>query len=219
MILKRTKATQILSGYIVFLFASAAIIQLVEPDINRYGDALWYCYAVLSTAGFGDIVAMTFVGKLVSVLVTIYTIFVVAIVTGVVVNYYGQIVEMQRRETAMMFLDKLERLPELSKEELEDISKRVKKFRCVFTQRNFYFPLFSYLYVFYFSDASASVSLTCGINEAASFPFPRCFRYKIPITENTTAPTKFTIRSFIVSTIPMSKYPPRFQVSPLITTD
>ena len=124
MILKRTKATQILSGYIVFIFVSAAIIQLVEPDINRYGDALWYCYAVLSTAGFGDIVAMTFVGKLVSVLVTIYT-----IVTGVVVNYYGQIVEMQRRETAMMFLDKLERLPELSKEELEDISKRVKKFR------------------------------------------------------------------------------------------
>ena len=114
MILKRTKATQILSGYIVFLFVSAAIIQLVEPDINRYGDALWYCYAVLSTAGFGDIVAITFV---------------VAIVTGVVVNYYGQIVEMQRRETAMMFLDKLERLPELSKEELEDISKRVKKFR------------------------------------------------------------------------------------------
>ena len=46
MILKRTKATQILSGYIVFLFVSAAIIQLVEPDINHYGDALWYCYAV-----------------------------------------------------------------------------------------------------------------------------------------------------------------------------
>ena len=37
----------------------------------------------------GDIVAMTFIGKLVSVFVTIYTIFVVAIVTGVVVNYYS----------------------------------------------------------------------------------------------------------------------------------
>ena len=120
---KTHESNPILSGYIVFLFVSAAIIQLVEPDINHYGDALRYCYAVLSTAGFGDIVAITFIGKLVSVLVTIYTIFVVAIVTGVVVNYYGQIVEMQRRETAMMFLDKLERLPELSKEELEDISK------------------------------------------------------------------------------------------------
>lgn len=142
MILKRTKATQILSGYIVFLFVSAAIIQLVEPDINRYGDALWYCYAVLSTAGFGDIVAITFIGKLVSVLLTIYTIFVVAIVTGVVVNYYGQIVEMQRRETAMMFLDKLERLPELSKEELEDISKRVKKIPLSFHSTEFLFSTF-----------------------------------------------------------------------------
>ena len=144
MILKRTKATQILSGYIVFLFVSAAIIQLVEPDINHYGDALWYCYAVLSTAGFGDIVAITFIGKLVSVLVTIYTIFVVAIVTGVVVNYYGQIVEMQRRETAMMFLDKLERLPELSKEELEDISKRGKKIPLSFHSNGIFVSTFLY---------------------------------------------------------------------------
>ena len=129
LILKRTKADRILSGFFLFLFAAAGIIQLAEPDITRYGDALWYCYAVISTAGFGDVVAVTFLGKICSVLLTVYSIFVVAIVTGVVVNYYGQIVEMQRRETAMMFLDKLERLPELSKEELEDISKRVKKFR------------------------------------------------------------------------------------------
>ena len=129
MILKRTKATQILSGYIVFLFVSAAIIQLVEPDINHYGDALWYCYAVLSTAGFGDIVAITFIGKLVSVLVTIYTIFVVAIVTGVVVNFYSQLVEMHDRETLTIFMDKLDHLPDLSKEELETISQKIKQLR------------------------------------------------------------------------------------------
>lgn len=128
-ILKRTKATQILLGFVLFLLAAAGVIQLVEPDINRYVDALWYCYAVFSTAGFGDIVAVTFIGKVISVLITIYALFVVAIVTGVVVNYYSQIVELQRRETMMMFMDKLEHLPELSKEELEDISKRVKNFR------------------------------------------------------------------------------------------
>lgn len=128
-ILKRTHANQILSGYVIFLFIIAAIIQLVEPDINRYGDALWYCYAVLSTAGFGDLVAVTFIGKTCSVLLTIYSIFVVAIVTGVVVNFYTQIVEMQRRETVTMFMDKLERLPELSKEELQEISDKVRNLR------------------------------------------------------------------------------------------
>lgn len=128
-ILKRTRADKILVGFIVFLFAVAAVIELAEPDINRYGDALWYCYAVISTAGFGDVVAVTFIGKICSVLLTVYAIFVTAIVTGVVVNFYTQMVEMQRKETIAMFMDQLERLPELSREELEGISQKVRKLR------------------------------------------------------------------------------------------
>mgnify|MGYP004646493567 FL=1 len=128
-ILRHTHADRILLGFVLFLLADAAIIQIVEPDINRYGDALWYCYAVISTAGFGDIVAVTLIGKACSVLLTIYTLFVVAIVTGVVVNFYTQLVELQRKETLAAFMDKLERLPELSKDELETISRNIKRYR------------------------------------------------------------------------------------------
>lgn len=129
LILKRTKEDRILSGFFLFLFAAAGIIQLAEPDITRYGDALWYCYAVISTAGFGDVVAVTFLGKICSVLLTVYSIFVVAIVTGVVVNFYSQLVEMHDRETLTIFMDKLEHLPDLSKEELETISQKIKQLR------------------------------------------------------------------------------------------
>lgn len=128
-ILKRTRADKILLGFVAFLFVMAAILWIAEPGIDRYGDALWYCDAVFSTAGFGDIVAVTFIGKICSVLITVYAIYAIAIITGVVVNFYTQMVEMQRKETLTMFMDKLERLPELSKEELEVISKNVKKFR------------------------------------------------------------------------------------------
>ena len=128
-ILRHTHADRILLGFVLFLLADAAIIQIVEPDINRYGDALWYCYAVISTAGFGDIVAVTLIGKTCSVLLTIYTLFVVAIVTGVVVNFYTQLVELQRKENLAAFMDKLERLPELSKDDLETISRNIKRYR------------------------------------------------------------------------------------------
>ena len=84
---------------------------------------------MISTAGFGDIVAVTFIGKACSVFLTIYTLFVVAIVTGVVVNFYTQLVELQRKETLAAFMDKLERLPELSKDELETISRNIKRYR------------------------------------------------------------------------------------------
>ena len=35
-VLKRTRADKIIIGFIVFIFAIAAVIQLVEPDINRF---------------------------------------------------------------------------------------------------------------------------------------------------------------------------------------
>ena len=128
-ILKRTKADRVLSGFLLFLFAAALIIQIVEPDINRYVDALWYCYAVISTAGFGAVVAVTFIGKVCSVLLTIYSMFVLAIVTGVVVNFYSQVVETHSKETLTPLMNQLEHLPELSKEELEAISQKIKKLR------------------------------------------------------------------------------------------
>ncbi len=128
-VLKKTKADKIVLGFVIFLLVCAFIILLVEPDITRYGDALWYCYAVFSTIGFGDIVATAFITKVLSVLVTIYALFVTAVVTGVVVSFYNGCVEAQFKESKTAFLDKLQRLPELSKKELEEIAEKAKKWK------------------------------------------------------------------------------------------
>ena len=128
-VLQKTKADKIIFSFVIFLFACAFIILLVEPDITRYGDALWYCYAVFSTIGFGDIVATAFVTKVISVLITIYALFAIAVVTGVIVSFYNSCVEAQFKESKEIFLDKLQRLPELSKEELEEIAKKAKKWK------------------------------------------------------------------------------------------
>ncbi len=65
---------------------------------------------------------------MVSVILTIYSVLVVAIITGVVVNYYNQIIQIQQEETLVSFIDKLEKLPELSKDELLQISKKASLF-------------------------------------------------------------------------------------------
>ncbi len=127
-ILKRTKTDKILLGYLLFVFVSAFFIVLVDPEVNCFGDALWYCYAVISTAGFGDIVVVSVFAKIVSVLVTIYSTLVIAIVTGVVVNFYTEITELSRKETLAAFMDKLEHLDTMSKDELKVLSVQVKKF-------------------------------------------------------------------------------------------
>lgn len=128
-ILRHTKADKILFSFLLFVLADAALIWGFEPTITTYRDALWYCYAVISTAGFGDLVVTAFVPKILSILLTVYSMLALAIITGVVVNYYTQMMELKNKDTIVAFLDKLEELPDLSREELVDLSERIKRFR------------------------------------------------------------------------------------------
>ena len=129
MVLHKTKADRLVLGFVVFLLVVSGILWAVEPGMTTYREALWYCYAIISTSGFGDFVAVTFVGRVCSILVTIYAIFVIGIVTGVVVSYFQQTVQVQFEDSKMAFLDKLEHLPELSKEELEEMAAKARKLR------------------------------------------------------------------------------------------
>ena len=128
-ILVKTNTHKILITYLIFVLFCALLILFIEPQISTYGDALWYLYAVISTAGFGDIVVTTAIVKILSLLVTMYSTLVIAIVTGVVVNFYTEITELSKKETLTAFMDKLERLDTLSKDELKEISDGVKRFK------------------------------------------------------------------------------------------
>lgn len=126
-ILKRTKADKILLGYVVVLFVAALIIMLREPNINNYGDSLWYCYTMAVTIGFGDIVVTTFLGRFISILLSLYTILLIGLIPGIVVNYYMAIVKMKENAAVGNFLDKLEHLEELSKDELKELSIKIRE--------------------------------------------------------------------------------------------
>jgi voltage-gated potassium channel len=129
MIFEYTGATEIWCSFLIFVFVDAALIWAFEPTIKSYGDALWYCYAVISTAGFGDVVVTTFIPKVLSVLLTADSLLSLAIFTGVVVNYFTRMAELKNKDTLTAFLDELERLPEMDEDELRDMSERVKHFR------------------------------------------------------------------------------------------
>lgn len=128
-VLCQTRADEILLSYLVFVLADALVIFLFDPAIASYGNALWYCCAVISTVGFGDFVATTMITKIATVLLMIYSVFVVAIVTGVIVNFYSQIIQLKQEQTLTSFLQQIERLDELSKSELKALSQRVAEFQ------------------------------------------------------------------------------------------
>ncbi len=128
-ILTRTHADKMLISFLAFILIDAFIIFLSEPSFTKYGDSLWYCYAVITTIGFGDLVVTTTVGKFFTVILSCYAIIVIGIVTGIIVNFYTEILKLQQEESLSVFLEKAEHLDELSKEELQELSKKISHFR------------------------------------------------------------------------------------------
>lgn len=128
-VFRMTGADKVLFGFLLYFFAAAAGIWMFEPTINTYRDSVWYCFVVVTTIGFGDISATAFLPRLLTILLSVYSIFSLAILTAVITSYYTERMKLSAKESTLEFLDKLEHLPELSKEELTELSERVKKFK------------------------------------------------------------------------------------------
>lgn len=127
-IIKRTGLTKMIATFLVFFFVCSLIIMFAEPKIKNLADALWYTFVASTSIGFGDVCPQTVVGKIITVLITVYEIIVAAMIPGVVVTYYGEYMKAREDDTVTTFLEKLERLPELSKDDLTKLSEKVKKF-------------------------------------------------------------------------------------------
>ena len=90
-VVKKSMAIEILSGLMILIVSFSFVLQVVEPDMENYFDALWYCFAIVTTIGFGDIVATNMLGRILSVILGLYGLVVVALITSIIVNFYSEV--------------------------------------------------------------------------------------------------------------------------------
>lgn len=114
--------------YFAFFLIVAGILTMIEPGIEHYGDGLWFTFAVSTTVGFGDFTAVTVTGRILTVILSIYSIAIVAIFTAIITSFVMNLAKVRASESATEFLDDLTHLTELSKEELQAVSDKVKNF-------------------------------------------------------------------------------------------
>ena len=89
-IILSTFSLEVLFGLLVMVVAFSFVFISVEPNITNFPDALWYCFAVVTTIGFGDFVAVTPIGRVLTVFLGLYGLVVVAVITSIIVNFYNE---------------------------------------------------------------------------------------------------------------------------------
>ena len=90
-IIRKTYAAEILFGMLLLIVAFSIVLPGLEPGIENFADGLWYCFAIVTTIGFGDITAATWIGRILSVILGLYGIIVVALITSIIVNFYNEV--------------------------------------------------------------------------------------------------------------------------------
>lgn len=126
-VLKTTNVDKLIYGFLAYILIMAFILLKIEPQITTYFDGIWYSFVTFATVGFGDIVVETVIGKILSMILMLYGMIIVALITGTLVNFYQEIQKIKNKDIMATFMNKLENLPNLSKEELKQISENVKK--------------------------------------------------------------------------------------------
>lgn len=115
--------------FIITFAVCAALLAVGDPGVGGVGNALWCCFEAVTTIGFGDVPVTTSVGRIIVAVLSVVSIFFLAIVTAAVVNYTSELMRARRDESVALFLDKLEHLPELDRDELAALSDQVKRLR------------------------------------------------------------------------------------------
>jgi voltage-gated potassium channel len=124
------KASGLLPSTIAFIalfLVCSVLVALFEPNVNGFANSLWFMFQVVTTIGLGDFTATSFVGRAAAVVLSVYSVFFLALITGAVVSYCQERMAARRDESVAHFIDQLEHLPELSRDELAELSEKVKR--------------------------------------------------------------------------------------------
>ncbi len=90
-IVQQTYAAEIIFGLLLLIASFSFVLVYTDQAFEgRYSNALWYCFAVVTTIGFGDLTATSSIGRILSVVLGVYGIIVVALITSIIVNFYGE---------------------------------------------------------------------------------------------------------------------------------
>lgn len=127
-IVKQAGLGHITMVFLILFLACAFLIATFGADGTRLGDAFWICFQTVTTIGFGDVATEGPLVRGVLVLLSVVSVFYLAVITGVVVAYCNQLVQANAEESVVRMAYRLEHLDELDKEQLSELSRRVREY-------------------------------------------------------------------------------------------
>ena len=127
-ILKTNNLDKVLIFLIALIFVASIPIQLIEPTINSYADAIWWAIVTSTTVGYGDISPETGFGRLIAIVLMIFGIGLIGLVTSAIASYFSS--TQQKDDPTIQYLkDQVSQIETLSDDEIDRIKTLLDSYK------------------------------------------------------------------------------------------
>ncbi|WP_271000505.1 potassium channel family protein [Listeria seeligeri] len=91
----------------------------IEPEINNYPDALWWAIVTATTVGYGDIIPVTPIGRILATIMMLFGIAFIGMITSTITNFFRakKTVSTSTQRTSKI-TQLIAETPDLTKEEI-----------------------------------------------------------------------------------------------------
>lgn len=130
-VLRTNHLDKVILAVVILIFISSIPIQLIEPSINSYSDAVWWAIVTSTTVGYGDISPTTIPGRLIATVLMIFGIGLIGMVTSSVASYFlksNQVI-INQDATINFIKGQLDHINELSDEEIERLNSLISSYK------------------------------------------------------------------------------------------
>lgn len=130
-VLRETRFGQFTLAFLVAFFVCSIAVWLTGDSGETFFDGIWFSFQVVSTIGFGDVVTYHIVARIIAMILSIISIFYLAIITGVVVSFFNQSIRARQRNTLENYITRLEylkgKVPSQSSERIGEIIEKLQR--------------------------------------------------------------------------------------------
>lgn len=125
-LLKTNGLDKLLVVAISLVFIVSIPINLIEPTVESFPDALWWAIVTVTTVGYGDISPETGIGRILAVLLMLIGIGIIGTFTSAITSYFSQNGKLSHDKKILSIIKSIEDLEEIKSDDIELIEFYMK---------------------------------------------------------------------------------------------
>lgn len=119
-ILKTNGLDKVLTVSLILIFFAGASVTVIEPNIETFGDGIWWAVVTTTTVGYGDISPGTALGRLLATVLMLTGIGLIGMLTSSLTTFF--IKEQQDNPPTITFIkNQLDRYDDLNQQEIQEL--------------------------------------------------------------------------------------------------